>query len=78
MSDWQPIETAPRDGTPFLAWAKGFLQDELGPTEDWVPSRALVTEWRAFAFRCAETGNTFEFTHWMPLPPPPEQTEESL
>lgn len=48
MSDWQPIETAPRDGTliqakipghgsdNMIAWMAGFLDDEDRESATWV------------------------------------------
>ena len=66
MSDWQPIETAPKDGTVvFLYWptmsitrypAAGMHHgDEYG--------------WEMYVDR--DYGEIFP-THWMPLPAPPE------
>lgn len=64
---WQPIETAPKDGTPILTFAPvtgadyiligaWIPEDEPGETED-------GGTWR-------DDGETP--THWMPLPEPPE------
>lgn len=86
---WQPIETAPRDGTQILVWRMGHL---------WIAS------WRSYwtledmrwvvrqpdSSRPAEAGSVISIgppteletavgisgpTHWMPLPDPP--TEDS-
>lgn len=76
MSDWQPIETAPKDGTPVLLWV-GSL---------WTTGR-----WSGWNWEVLETGIGYESdpvlpddpTHWQPLPlgpngeiaaapPPPE------
>lgn len=71
---WQDIETAPKDGTPFLAYHSFTFHDG---TPDQIMD---VTAWEVrggFWFnrtatnyyqRCAENALP---THWMPLPPPP-------
>ena len=71
---WLPIETAPRDGTHFLAYAKDFTWD------DWLDVDGGI-------FECYVEGDgrfvsqRYEFgefcisdqpTHWMPLPEPPQ------
>lgn len=72
MSEWQPINTAPRDGTLIDIWATGRCPDcfwEECDGEDF-----MLSGWRQ---RYAESpGNSFsiddlEPTHWMPLPQPP-------
>jgi hypothetical protein len=60
MSEWQPIETAPRDGRTILV-RQG----------DWAPHHAYwrkeCHEWWAIEYHgCPRP------THWMPLPAPPE------
>ena len=62
---WQPIETAPRDGTRILAWRP-----------NWKESQAVVY-WNS-DFQDWETclGTVFhDCTKWMPLPPPPSETD---
>lgn len=82
---WRSIETAPRDGTWFLAGRAGEGLDacEVGcydPTymKEYVEVGAglfkeeqrIVYEWRGF-------NNMPLMTHWMPLPaPPPGQGRE--
>ncbi len=65
MDDWQPIETAPKDGTFILvtngdlyavaAWLAGILTSE----QDW-----------SVSFGAGLPGK-FKPSHWMPLPKPP-------
>lgn len=61
-ADWQPIESAPRDGTPVLVWDK-----IVG---------VLTVHWRASEWRHVWDSEPIPgpeaITHWMPLPPPPE------
>ncbi|TXH14962.1 MAG: DUF551 domain-containing protein [Hyphomicrobiaceae bacterium] len=58
--DWQPISTAPRDGTLFLAWA---------PAAEGLPAMFSLCAWHPDAGFCID--ELREASHWMPLPDPP-------
>ncbi len=68
---WQPIETAPKDGTPILLIISGR---ELHVDEDtpcgigrWKPDFWGENNW------CMDSGDFWPgATHWMPLPTPPK------
>jgi hypothetical protein len=81
VSDWQPIATAPKDGTPFLAY-----NSMVG-----VYNTAFTTRWTGEpnedgyeGFPCGfwhSGGRCYPFgkwdcvpSHWMPLPEPPTPT----
>lgn len=58
--EWQPIETAPKDGTVFLAWRKHAthpLMVRYEPSYDW--------------FANYDGEHVYDLTHWMPLPKAP-------
>jgi len=62
LSSWQPIETAPRDGTPVDLWNLGG-----GRETNW--------HWHAGWWRNAKgtvCGVDGCFSHWIPLPEPPQ------
>jgi hypothetical protein len=67
-SEWRPIETAPKDGVPILAWAPGWdtpdvvwwqRADHLGLSDGWYDG---MTD--NFGDPCGPV----EPTHWVPLP----------
>lgn len=79
--DWQPIETAPKDGTEIIgfrpdqgvfvfrwAWMEEFVpKDQNGdPTEDY--DDAFACWWHD---RWDWLEGELRPTHWMPLPAPP-------
>jgi len=64
---WQPIETAPKDGQTIDLWSGNGRYADC----KWHPTRGFVHWW-------VDGFDTFEWvrldyppTHWMPLPPPP-------
>lgn len=63
MADWQPIETAPKDGTRVLLH-----------TPDTHRYSPVLGSWSDFEERWEEWGDYYPCypTHWMPLPEPPE------
>lgn len=69
MTTWQPIDTAPRDGTWFDVWAvmrgssQRFTNVEIGDD-----GRYFVNENDA-----GYLGDCWTVTHWMPLPEPPKE-----
>lgn len=67
MSNWHLIETAPKDGTPILAWTK---HDDWGDGRRVLwwgehPTVIWVTSWTDGHH------HSYRPTHWQPLPEPP-------
>lgn len=60
---WQPIETAPRDGTMVLLWHR----NADGATAGWM--LGWFDQFHEWENMC---GGLLEPTHWMPLPDPPQ------
>lgn len=68
---WQPIETAPKDGTLFLAWGPERNQEDPAVVRaKMIPSRdgPFIECTRPNA---ADDGCLY-LTHWMPIPRAPE------
>lgn len=70
--EWQPIETAPTDGTRIFACRLGFEPQVV----------RWNAKWCSLDFEDFDTddqwhhwyANTeYQPTHWMPLPPPPQE-----
>lgn len=66
--DWQPIETAPKDGTAVL----GFTPERAG----YVATQSYeIIHWSGWGGGVWENVTGYKpscrFTHWMPLPKPP-------
>ncbi len=59
MSEWQPIETAPRDGTYILVFVDVWHD---------------VASWEAGLWLNTYGDHSMNPTHWMPLPAPPKPT----
>ena len=91
MSEWQPIETAPKDGRPIIfggrrdRWGDPFT----GAAEDyWMwspivfyerPDRRYKGQWsswetgeKVLANDLRDDSNCITYSHWVPLPDPPE------
>lgn len=71
LTEWQPIETAPKDGTQFLGIRMGGHND---------PTFFLI-EGLHMKYATHQTWNGaggqygIRLTHWMPLPNPPERQD---
>jgi len=63
MSEWQPIETAPRDGTRIILFRP-----------NWVESMAIGFYYASYEqWTVIYAGVEFcDVTHWMPLPESPK------
>jgi hypothetical protein len=69
MSEWQPIETAPKDGATIIAWRSGF--DPLlcsYRNGHFMVDATIISEnggYQDWVYPWPE------LTHWLPLPTPP-------
>ena len=72
---WQPIETAPRDGTRFLAYEPtygvGSCFWQMIVTGSYADEVETVRGWRLNGMMFRER-DIDQPTHWMPLPEPPK------
>lgn len=68
---WQSMESAPKDGTPILAWCVHPHARYAGDEKEWCAP--VVTQWTTFnGGGWTWHGMVGRFTHWRPLPAPPE------
>lgn len=58
MSEWQPIETAPKEGALVLLWIEGGVEIGFWNGKTWDDGNFYD-----------DIGTP---THWMPLPEPPK------
>jgi hypothetical protein len=73
---WQPIETAPRDGTRVLVfWAPSIIQISWHEVSYRVINGQEWFRRVGWMVDGLTTGEIYP-THWMPLPDPPDQTTE--
>lgn len=67
---WRDIESAPKDGTPILAWCVHPHARHATDDKDW--SAAVITQWiNHNGGGWTWNGLGGSFTHWQPLPSPP-------
>lgn len=78
MSGWQPIETAPKDGTSIIlcrgADADGLPIEPLGlfcQCAAWWGDEG--GRWVVYADQIQDPDLFFAPTHWMPIPDPPTE-----
>lgn len=78
MGEWQPIESAPKDGKPFFVWADGYewpeviqwfvfddeTAKEAGEPGYWHYADANLQE-------ICDPIDMAEYSHWHPLLAPP-------
>ncbi len=72
---WQPIETAPKDGSLILVFEPTCHADEQIWMTEWRANTA-ATSWggsEGGAWTIYMDGQRIEPTHWMPLPAPPTE-----
>ena len=70
IPQWQPIETAPRDGTPVIVMRDGIN----GASVRSAFCLGTIDYWYNFP---KKTTMAWKPTHWMPLSPSPPESEES-
>ncbi len=76
MTEWQPIETAPRDGKRFLAALSNGWVVILSETPDWERYAWYTTDSHisvpvARTHAPGSLDDSLVATHWMPLPEAP-------
>jgi len=73
LTEWQPIETAPKDGTMIDLLCSGtriadcYYEDCKITNKTW---HYCYFDWEQETVFCSNP------THWMPLPKPPEETHK--
>jgi hypothetical protein len=75
MPDWQPIETAPKDGTPVVLFTHPTENPVVGYWIDLqmydFPFTGWTTGWKTSSGYNADWDEVYNPTHWLPLLPLP-------
>lgn len=71
---WQPIKTAPKDGTTILLLIEGVAIEGYWEAPEWEGCEPYwyVPSVSSHGCGCCSSANE-EPTYWMPLPPMPEK-----
>lgn len=83
MSEWQPIESAPKNWVPVLVWAYGESEEEDANDEDREPTYSAMVARHSDVqpghwWLCGTMHFVYNPTHWMPLPAPPTTPNTNL
>lgn len=75
---WQPIETAPRDGTALLLWEEASIHPFVGwwAMGGWHVSHEHVDAEGGWDGAVVVDRLIMPITHWMPLPPDPGEAAQ--
>jgi hypothetical protein len=71
MTEWQPIETAPKDGRILVCTGE---REYVAEWQDFKNSKTSI--WNGWFVATNDTGGCGSFvapTHWMPLPESPHE-----
>lgn len=71
-SEWQPIETAPKDGTWVLLY-KYSQPCGIDDLDSWLPCMSLARYHEGYWYKNSEYTIGCNPTHWMLLPKPPSE-----
>jgi hypothetical protein len=73
-AEWQPIETAPKDGTWILLW-----WGDRTVEGHWLDNSHTQFPWAGWKLRSMVVHNpAHKPTHWMPLPDPPAELRKQV
>jgi len=77
--EWQPIDTAPKDGVRVLL-VDAYGDIDIAAYEEEIEERFVLTDPSKKSYEKVReivgywnTENVFNPTHWMPLPDPPKE-----
>lgn len=73
MSEWQPIDTAPKDGTEIDLWCEDVMETGFRVIEAKWNRRFGTWEVSDEPLHVAIGNEGVHATHWMRPPKPPEQ-----
>jgi hypothetical protein len=72
MSEWKPIESAPKDGTHFIAYLPEFDGlENAAQVECWFGRNGQLEN----VYEIVPSGESYWPTHWRPCFEPPEENQ---
>lgn len=72
--EWQPMSTAPKDGTRIDAWVRSIEQPGKEYRHCGAYWNAAQGEWQLGPYHAGQFEHRPEVTHWMPIPERPIST----